>query len=140
MDSTPKKQQRSRLLMKKEDLKPFDPLATPSPKKSESGRPCEQRKSIEVTVEPLFNTRTRVPFTGVRGNCLRMTSDTKTPANRVGRFCIVHMMKSDQSPESPSDFNESAAVTPSKSEDDSIMVLSPAKAKSGNRDILDILF
>ena len=140
MDSTPKRQQRARPPIKKEDIKQFDPLATPSPKKSDVAHSSEQRKSIEMTIEPLFNTKTRVPFTGIRGNRLRMVADKQAPESHIGRFCIRHTAKTDHSIDSHSEVDESFTLTPSRSEDDNIVILSPVKSKPSDRDLLDLLF
>lgn len=120
MESTPKRQVVARIPVSKEDIKQFDPLASPSPKKSGLIR---QR---QCAIDPLLEAKARTPFQEANGNRFQVSVSKPTPPNRVGRFCIRHSFKHDGNPQRGIEID--------------ITVGSDTGAQKRNADILDLLF
>ena len=120
MDSTPKRQQRARPPIKKEDIKQFDPLATPSPKKSGIAR------DARCAIRPLLQTRKREPFHEMDGNRIEVSVSKVTPPSRVGRFCIRHSLKHEENAQQGIEIN--------------ITVEPETAATQRSGDIIDLLF
>ena len=120
MESTPKRQGDACRIVRKEDIKQFDPLATPSPKKSGIA------KDARCAIRPLFQTRARAPFHEMDGNRIELSVSKVTPPSRVGRFCIRHSLKHEENAQHGIEIN--------------ITVEPETAATQRNGDIIDLLF